>query len=195
MELGGREEHTTNNRMELMGAIEALEYVLSSGASIKILTDSSYLINGITKWIHGWQKKGWITSAKEPVLNKELWEELFSLTKKVEVSWKYTPGHAGILGNERVDEIAQSFSRDISVKLFNGDYKNYNINLTEELRDHKSTRGKAYSYLSLIDGKIIRHKTWEECKKRVSEVRGAKYKKTLSESDEKRVLASWGVSL
>ena len=81
-ELAGREKHTTNNRMEIQGAIESLEYVLGAGQSVKLFTDSSYLINGITKWIHGWQKNGWITGSKEPVLNKELWEELYALTKK-----------------------------------------------------------------------------------------------------------------
>ncbi len=195
VELGGREEHTTNNRMELTGAIEALEYVLSAGTPIKIFTDSSYLVNGITKWVHGWQKNGWITGAKEPVLNKELWEELFSLNKKIKAEWHYTPGHAGIAGNERVDEIAQGFSREGKAKLFEGDYKKYGIDLTPEERDHGSVKGKAYLYLSLVDGTVMRHKTWEECEKRVKGVAGAKYKKALSEREEKKIIGEWGASL
>ena len=195
VELGGREEHTTNNRMELTGSIEALEYVIASGEPVHVLTDSSYLVNGITKWVHGWQKNGWITGAKEPVLNKELWEELFALTKKIHATWAYTPGHAGILGNERVDEIAQGYSRGLSIMLYEGSYKDYGIDLTPEERDHKSTRGAAYSYLSLIDGKVERHKTWGECEERVKGVKGAKYKKTLSKGNEDKILNEWGVTI
>jgi ribonuclease HI len=194
-ELGGREDHSTNNRMELTSAIEALEHVFSAGQLVTVFTDSSYLVNGITKWVHGWQKNGWITGAKEPVLNKELWEELFALTRKVKTEWKYAPGHAGVPGNERVDAIAQGYARGENIELFDGEYEKYGIDLTPKEYEKKSRSGKAYSYLSLIDGKAMRHATWDECKKRVEGVTGAKYKKALSVEDEKKILAEWGVSI
>ncbi len=187
VELGGREDHTTNNRMEIAGAIEALEYVFSAAKPVKILADSSYLINGITKWIHGWQKNGWLTGAKEPVLNRELWEELFSLTIKMEIEWEHTPGHSGIPGNERVDEIAQGFSRGTPVSLFDGDAHQYGIDLSYEA----GSTSNSFYYVSLLDGVIARHDTWEECEKRVKGRRGARYKKVKSEQEEKRVIEAW----
>lgn len=193
VELGGKELHTTNNRMELVGAIEALNHILDSGGKVTVISDSSYLINGASKWIHGWQKNGWITSTKEPVLNKELWEELYRLTKHLDVSWRYVPGHRGIDGNERVDEIAQGFSRGLKVDLFHGSAKEYGVDLNIEGAPQESARGKPYAYLSLVDGVLMRHSTWEECKKRVTGVAGAKYKKVTSEADEKRVLIEWGI--
>ncbi len=195
-EIGGREDHTTNNRMELHGSIDALEYVMDAAEPITVITDSSYLINGITKWVYGWQKNGWITGAKEPVLNKELWEELYALTKQVEAEWKYAPGHAGVPGNERVDEIAQGLARGEKVMLYDGDYKNYGIDLTLEIREGGSVRGKKpYSYLSLVDGKATRHSSWAECEARVKGKAGAKFKKTFSAEDEKRILKDWNASL
>ena len=93
VELGGGEEHTTNNRMELLGAISALSYVdknvLPSAGYMRIHTDSSYVINGITKWVHGWRRNNWLTSEKKEVLNRDLWEKLFSLTVGKKIKWKY----------------------------------------------------------------------------------------------------------
>ena len=195
-ELGGFERHTTNNKMELVGAIKSLEYLTSATEPVKVITDSSYLVNGITKWVHGWQKSGWITSTKQPVLNKELWEDLYALTKKLSVSWEYAPGHAGVPGNERVDEIAQGLARGEKVKLYEGGYEKYGIDLTPEVRAAGSVRGKKpYSYLSLVDGNAMRHETWAECEARVKGKAGAKFKKTFSSQDEARVLKEWKVSL
>ncbi len=200
-ELGGKHQHTTNNRMELSGAIEAINHISDSGDSVRLFTDSSYLVNGITKWVHGWQKNGWITGSKEPVLNKELWEELLILTKEVKISWSHLPAHVGIAPNERVDEIAQGMARGLQVNLYEGDYKNYGINLSPPSKEFvnesrvRNKNSKAYSYLSVVGGKAKRHLSWDDCKKRVEGVKGVRYKKTFSEDSEKEILKSWGVSL
>ena len=99
-ELGGPVPDTTNNRMELWAAIQALH--AAGKVSTTLITDSEYLLKGITTWIHSWKKKGWLTAGKKPVLNKDLWEQLDGLNHP-EVRWEYTRGHAGEEGNERCD--------------------------------------------------------------------------------------------
>jgi ribonuclease HI len=106
-ELCGGEKDTTNQRMELQAAIEALK-ALKKPSEITIVTDSKYVLNGITEWIHGWKKKGWKNSKKEPVANRELWEALDALNQKHQVEWKWVKGHSGDEGNEKADELARS---------------------------------------------------------------------------------------
>jgi ribonuclease HI len=108
-ELGGSFDDTTNNRMELHAAIQGLREV-GAAPAITMVTDSEYVRKGITEWIHGWKRKGWVTASKKPVLNQDLWRELDALNGS-HVTWEYTRGHAGDPDNERCDEIAQSFSR------------------------------------------------------------------------------------
>ncbi len=108
-ELGGSAAETTNNRMELQAAIEGLKKI-DSGHGITVVTDSEYVLKGITEWIHGWKRRDWRTAAKKPVLNQDLWRQLDALNSP-SVRWKYTRGHAGDPDNERCDEIAQAFSR------------------------------------------------------------------------------------
>ena len=108
-ELGGAFDDTTNNRMEMWAAIQGLKAVGEAGP-ITMVTDSEYLRKGITEWIHGWKRRGWMTAAKKPVLNQDLWRELDGLNHRA-IKWEYTRGHAGDSGNERCDEIAQAFSR------------------------------------------------------------------------------------
>ena len=105
-ELCGGELETTNQRMELQAAIEALK-ALKKPSAITIVTDSKYVLNGITDWIHGWKKKGWKNSKKEPVANRELWEALDALNQKHQVQWQWVKGHSGDEGNERADELAR----------------------------------------------------------------------------------------
>ncbi len=105
-ELGGGEAQTTNNRMELMGAIKAIES-LKQPCDITLYTDSQYVMKGITEWIFGWQRNGWRTADKKPVKNADLWQELLKATKNHKVEWKWVRGHNGDPGNERVDEIAR----------------------------------------------------------------------------------------
>jgi ribonuclease HI len=105
-ELNGGDSNTTNNRMEMTAAIEALRK-LKRPCSVLITTDSQYLVKGMTEWIEGWQKKGWRNSKKEPVVNKDLWEILLTLTKSHSVQWKWVRGHAGHAENERCDQLAR----------------------------------------------------------------------------------------
>ena len=105
-ELSGGEALTTNNRMELMGAISALES-LTRPCAVEMHVDSSYVKDGISKWIHGWKKNGWKTADKKPVKNAELWQRLEAALKTHQVSWHWVKGHAGHDGNERADELAR----------------------------------------------------------------------------------------
>ncbi|MDQ5950125.1 MAG: ribonuclease [Patescibacteria group bacterium] len=196
VELGGREIQTTNNRMELTGAISALSFLsqhLSPNTyNLSLFTDSSYVVNGITKWVFGWQKNEWKKADGEDVLNKDLWEKLFSLSKNFKIDWKIIPGHAGVAGNERCDEIATSFADGDSPALFNGKIDNYKIKLLPvEIGavEIKKTKGKtAYSYISAIDGIVKVHGSWKECEARVKGKAGARFKKSFSKSDEEKII-------
>ncbi|MEL6609509.1 MAG: ribonuclease HI [Pseudomonadota bacterium] len=105
--LNGGEPETTNNRMELMAAITALES-LSRASPITLVTDSSYVKDGITKWIHGWKRNNWRTAAKKPVKNAELWQRLDEAQARHDVTWEWVKGHAGHPENERADELARA---------------------------------------------------------------------------------------
>ncbi|NEP01992.1 MAG: ribonuclease HI [Symploca sp. SIO2E9] len=110
-EMGGSEANSTNNRMELQAAIQALKVFRASGQieTVTLYTDSEYVKNGITKWIKGWKKKGWKTSQGKPVLNQDLWKTLDELNSPL-VQWQYVRGHSGDEGNERCDKIARAFA-------------------------------------------------------------------------------------
>jgi ribonuclease HI len=105
-ELFGCEPHTTNNRMEIMAAIEGLKR-LKESCSVEIITDSNYLKNGITKWVHGWKRNGWKTADKRPVVNQDLWILLDKLVNGHQISWTWTKGHASHEDNNRCDELAR----------------------------------------------------------------------------------------
>jgi ribonuclease HI len=105
-ELHGGDPQTTNNRMELTAAIRALE-ALNRPAQVQLHTDSKYLLDGVTKWIAGWQRNGWRTAARKPVKNEDLWRELIKAMNGHEVSWIWVKGHAGEEGNERADALAR----------------------------------------------------------------------------------------
>ncbi len=104
--LSGGAGETTNNQMELMAAISALE-TLERASKITVVTDSNYVKNGITSWIHGWKRNGWKNSSKKPVANAELWKRLDAAQARHEVTWKWVKGHAGHVENERADELAR----------------------------------------------------------------------------------------
>ncbi len=200
-EFGGFEKKTTNNRMEMMAGLSALEYAKSKNRSIIIYTDSSYLVNGITKWVSGWQRKGWKTMTGGDVLNKDIWEKLVSNSSGISVEWRLLQGHVGIPGNERADKIASDLADGIDVKLYSGSIRDYGINVMDfsineikaEAKSGQKTRSnaKAYSYLSMVDGEIKIHKTWAECEERVKGVKGALYRKSVSEEDEKQIIESF----
>ena len=105
-ELSGGEAATTNNRMELMAAISALES-LKRPTRVRLSTDSRYVMDGITKWIHGWKKNGWKTADKKPVKNADLWVRLDAAARTHRIDWQWVKGHSGHMENDRVDEIAR----------------------------------------------------------------------------------------
>lgn len=105
-ELSGAEAETTNNRMELMAAIAALE-ALKRRSTVRLVTDSTYVRDGVTKWIHGWKRNGWKTAAKKPVKNEDLWKRLDAIASKHDVTWEWVKGHAGHPENERADQLAR----------------------------------------------------------------------------------------
>ena len=112
-ELWGSEPQTTNNRMELRAAIEGLR-TLKEGCAVEIVTDSEYLKNGITTWIHGWKRKGWMTAAKKPVVNQDLWKALDAEVARHQTDWVWTKGHANHNDNNRADELATQAAREQS---------------------------------------------------------------------------------
>ncbi len=105
-ELSGGSERTTNNRMELSAAIAALE-ALQSPSKVAITSDSQYLVKGMTEWIEGWIKRGWVNSQRQPVLNRDLWERLLVLSEPHQIEWIWVRGHAGHLENEICNGLAQ----------------------------------------------------------------------------------------
>lgn len=197
-ELGGSEKHTTNNRMELTAAVQALEHT-GAGKSTTLYTDSQYLINGITKWVKGWKQNGWKTKTKEDVLNRDLWEELESLTAERNISFIYVGGHVGIVGNERCDHIATDLAAGVAVKLYEGPLSGYDLpNIldisfdsqkhADKSSDRSRSRAKAYSYISSVGGVIHVDHSWPECEKRVKGKAGARYKKSLDAADEAKII-------
>ena len=105
-ELYGGSPETTNNQMEMQAALEALKHLKDEDEVIELYTDSNYLRQGITEWIHKWKKNNWKTAAKKPVANRDLWIEISDLNEKMTVQWNWVKGHAGDPGNERADELA-----------------------------------------------------------------------------------------
>nr|WP_264193945.1 ribonuclease HI [Marinomonas algarum] len=113
--LCGGEQDTTNNRMELMGAIEGLK-ALKEPCAVTLFTDSSYVQKGITEWLAGWKRKGWMTASKQPVKNKDLWQNLDKECQRHQVTWKWVKGHAGIEGNEIADQLANQGIDELRAK-------------------------------------------------------------------------------
>jgi ribonuclease HI len=205
IELGGGEKNTTNNRMELTAALESfkklnqLMHKDSADAALEVFTDSSYLINGITKWVPGWIRNGWKTKTKDDVLNKDIWSELYSISKSFNIKWNHIGGHVGIVGNERCDEIATQYADGEKVELYHGSFAKYKIQNILDLKhdsekamqkkgSSERSRAKAYSYISAVGGVVMTHKTWGECEKRVRGVKGAKYKKALDRGEEAEIM-------
>lgn len=137
IELGGSEDHTTNNRMEIMGAIMALKEIGKGVGSVEVCTDSQYVKKGMSEWIDGWIKRGWKGSTKQPVLNQDLWEMLKKEEDRLialgtSVKWTYVKGHAGVPLNERADTIATACADSVidrgatNLQLYRGPKVDYN---------------------------------------------------------------------
>jgi ribonuclease HI len=200
---------TTNNKMELTGAIEALSRLQGTSGPVAIYTDSTYVIQGIRGWVHGWKRRGWKTAAGTDVLNRELVGAAGRArvgARPRALSWHYVRGHVGIPGNERVDEIADSFAVQRPVALYDGPL----VRLPGAILDlpgdttvpprhpssgsGASSKAPAYSYLSVVDGKPMRHATWSECEQRVKGRSGARFKKAASPPTRRRSSGPGGSS-
>ena len=167
---------------------------LNNEATISIYTDSSYVLNGITKWVRRWILKNWTGVNKKPILNRDLWQKLFDVSKNINIEWKLLPGHSGICGNERADEIAMNFAEGGKINLYSGLINKYGMDiLSRKKSSYVGNRKTPYSYLSFVDGKIAKHKTWGECEKRVKGKSGAKFRKTMSQEDEAKIIDIWSV--
>ena len=112
-DLYGGNPETTNNQMEMQAALEALKYLKDEDEAIKLYTDSNYLRQGITDWIHKWKLNNWRTAAKKPVANRDLWIEISDLNEKMNVEWNWVKGHAGDPGNERADQLANMGAENV----------------------------------------------------------------------------------
>ena len=109
-EMSGSERQTTNNRMEMTAVLKGLT-ALTEPCDVTVYTDSRYVIDGMTKWIHGWIKKGWINASRQPVANAELWRELLDAAARHRITWQWVRGHAGHVENERVDKLASDAAK------------------------------------------------------------------------------------
>ncbi len=209
LELGGGAPLTTNNKMELTGAIQALTALRPSAGPLDIYTDSTYVIQGIREWIHGWRRRGWKTATGAEVMNRELWEALSELTSARgarNISWHYVRGHVGTPGNERCDRIADSYAVQEPLPLYEGALADYPVADILRLPDDTSVPARsgsssggskpkagAFSYVSVVDGTPMRHATWAECEARVKGRSGARFKKTTSAADQAEILRGWGI--
>lgn len=203
-ELGDRGFDTTNNRMELAGVIHALKLIKDDPRPVLLFTDSTYVIRGITQWIWGWRRRGWKNAEGQAVLNREHWEELDALVRarpKDSINWQYCRGHRGVAGNERCDEIAVRMANRQPVDLYDGPLLRYPVAIHDvpvfealpEMRPNEPKKS-AFSYLSLLDGRVLRHRDWASCERRVKGRAGAKFKKAMAAADEAEILKGWGLS-
>jgi ribonuclease HI len=209
-ELGGGSPHTTNNQMELTAVIQALKHLQHTAGTIDVYCDSTYVIRGISQWIAAWKKRGWKTTEGKDVLNRASWEALAHLVSRrkagSEISWHYVRGHTRVAGNERADTIAVQHAAGRRVDLYDGALQDYRVplhdipadtSLPERGPDRRRSAGKkqaAYSYVSVVNGRPMRHATWPECERRVKGQSGARFKKALSAADEAAILKGWGFS-
>lgn len=193
-ELGGREDVSTNNRMELSAVIFGLESVPHEH-DILVYTDSAYVVSGITRWVFGWKKNNWKTSQKEDVANRDLWERLVDVSSHKVIEWKLLKGHSGISPNERCDIIATMYADKKPVVLYSGSRDRYGVSLVTTVKEGEtkkpkksSSKTKAYSYVSKVGNVVLVHPTWDECKARVEGVSGVRFKKSVSPEDQENII-------
>ncbi len=200
-ELGGAEAATTNNRMEMQGAIEGLRRA-RPGERARVVTDSRYLQDGITRWIHGWKRRGWKKADGNPVLNQDLWQELDTLVQGPagSVGWEHVRGHQGHPFNERCDEIANGFARGTPPELRRGDGAWIGGTAVPAasaapaaLKLGVPPGMRLPFYLSYRDGELRLHADWVDCEVWVKGARGVRFKKVRSAAELGGTLAAWGV--
>jgi ribonuclease HI len=203
-ELGGGDPQTTNNRMELLATLKALTQIRGYSGKVVVYTDSVYVIRGITQWIWGWRKNGWKTAEGQEVVNQDLWKalsgELAQQKEKVKVDWKHVRGHSGVPGNERVDEIAVSFSKGRPTRLYSGLLTSYTVPIHDipednglpEMKPRAAKKAAAHSYVSVVGTVAMRHPDWKSCESRVKGQSGARFKRAETPQEEAEILRSWG---
>jgi ribonuclease HI len=183
-EYSGADAHTTNNRMELQAAITGLQHAPTQ-RPLRVITDSQYLINGITKWVKGWQKNGWKTREGQAVENRDLWELLITVNG-AHVSWQHVKGHAGHPLNERANTLAQQQAGSGTGTPLPAP------SIPTPAPTH--TNQNAFPcYLSLIGSSLQRHASWESCQRTVHGVSGAKFKKVANQQQLDAQLQLWKV--
>lgn len=196
IEAGGASASATNNQMELMALAEALDILesLQFSGFIRIYLDSRYVLEGASRYIHQWKKNSWRTKDGGAVKNQELWERidraLVALGPSFKIEWLHVPGHQGISGNERADQIASGFASGNSPSLYRGDRSAYKVSL-EVVRESYAKP----VYVSLVEGQIFRDLDWKTCEARIKGRRGVKFKKVKNSLEEKELLKSWGRSI
>jgi len=188
-----RHEHTTNNRMEILGMLEGLlkiEQAEKDSARICVVTDSSYVVKSFEQYLASWIQRNWMTAAGQPVANQDLWTQVQAIKARLldrgfDFQMKLVKGHAAIESNERADVLAVSAAQNQAPTLYHGPESAYSISFSLEARQ--------VFYLSFVDGVLLRHTTWDECSKVTHGKKGAKFKKISSRQEELETLQLWGV--
>ena len=207
-EIGGGEPATTNNRMELTATLRGLQLIADKPGSVELYTDSTYVIRGITQWIHSWRRNDWASAKARNIANLDLWgalwDEVARRGKSNPVAWRYVRGHSGVPGNERVDEIAVDFTKGRRPDFYEGLISSYPVAIlnlpkdtslppSQSAESRSSGPAKSATYLSLVNGVLTRHATWAECESRVKGTPGARFKKVSGPDEEKATLKGWGI--
>ena len=192
-------DQTTNNKMELTAVLKAIEWLAERKFDEAVIwTDSKYVQEGLSSWIYGWQRNNWVTKEGNPVSNQELWKHALTLEKSLGVTWKKIrlerlPGHHGILGNERCDQLARECIANEFASTYQGPLKNhpFGMDMLKTSPDKVQNLGEFW-YISLVAGEAKRHKTWPECEAYVRGKKSAKFKKVYSIQEESLILKGWG---
>lgn len=205
MEVSGFATKATNNQMELTAVLKVLsdKGALSHKGAVTVYSDSAYVVNGLNSWVYGWVKNNWVTSTKTKVENKEIWSSLLELLKEYgdRLAIKKIAGHSGELYNERCDQLAVAAATGKKVEHFQGDRDAYEVFLKKEVSVTTVPKTKkpkndapAFSYVSLVNGKVYVDKTWASCEKRVKGVKGAKFKKVFSKNEETALVQDYTIN-
>jgi ribonuclease HI len=201
-ELGAAEPNTTNNRMEMQAVIAALTH-LGTPDKLRVYTDSRYVLDGLTKWLPAWQRRGWITSTGQPVKNRDLWQHLSRLMYRG-IRWHHVQAHRGDPNNERVDDIARGFARGSPPTLFHGRLGDPDDPVKMPVEPlapadaplPRRTRGSgAPRYVSIVNGVVAVDADWPACAARVQGVSRARYKKVRTRQEMAAFCAEHGVEV
>ena len=193
------DEQTTNNRMELCAVMNAIQWLSKKDfEKAAIWTDSKYVQDGLSSWMYGWGRNNWVTKEGNPVSNQDLWNSALKLEKSLGPVWKKIkfeklPGHHGILGNERCDQLARECISKHYAATYEGPLGQHPFGMDMLKTGPSKAQGLGeFWYISLISGKANRHKTWPECESFVKGKPGAKFKKVYSIEEESLILRQWG---